>query len=62
MDNKFLIQLENGELYLMEIGYNLQKYVIKKGYLYKNHKKLGKIIGVKTYDKQRSNYTIKCSF
>ena len=28
----------------MEIGFNFEKYEIKKGYLYKGFKKLGKIM------------------
>jgi len=49
MNDKFYIQLENGDIYLLAIRFNFQKYVIKKGYLYKNHKKLGKIIGIKPF-------------
>lgn len=46
MNNRFYIELDNGENYAFEINFNLDKYKIKKGYLYKKHKKLGKIARV----------------
>lgn len=39
----FKIYLENGDIYVMEIGFNFHWYTIKKGYLYKGFKKLGRI-------------------
>lgn len=47
MTNFYLI-LDNGENYLMEIDFNFNMYKIKKGYLYKGFKKLGKIIAIVT--------------
>ena len=43
---RFYIELDNKELYLMELDFNFDKYKIKKGYLYKKRKKLGKIVKV----------------
>ena len=46
MNNRFYIELDNKELYLMEVNFNFDVYRIKKGYLYKKHKKLGKIVKI----------------
>lgn len=43
---RFYIELDNKQLYLMELDFNFNKYRIKKGYLYKGFKKLGKIVKV----------------
>ena len=43
---KFYLYLENGNIYLMNIGFNFHKYSILKGCLYKNGENLGKIIKV----------------
>ena len=47
MNSMFTIYLDNGDKYLIEINFNLQMYIIKKGYLYRGFKKLGKIIAIK---------------
>lgn len=44
--NLFVIYLKNGNKYIMQIGFNFQKYKIKKGYLYEGLKKLGEIVAV----------------
>lgn len=43
---RFYIELDNKQLYLMELDFNFNKYSIKKEYLYKGFKKLGKIVKV----------------
>ena len=43
----FDIILENGDVYRMQIGFNFYMYSIKKEYLYKGFKKLGKIVNVR---------------
>jgi len=44
---RFMIYLDNKEMYLVEIGRNFHLYKIKKGYLYLGFKKLGKIVKIK---------------
>ena len=44
---RFMIYLENGEKYLMEVGFNFHKYKIKNETLYRGFHKLGKIVAIK---------------
>jgi len=44
----FKIYLDNCKIYLLEIGFNFDKYKIKKGYLYEGIHKLGKILRIET--------------
>ena len=46
MITMFKIYLENGDIYMMEIGFSFHMYKIKNGYLYNGFKKLGKIKGI----------------
>ena len=43
----FMVYLETGEQYLMEIGYNFKDYKIKKENLYHGFHKLGKITAIR---------------
>lgn len=48
--NFFDIILENNQVYRMEVGFNFHEYTIKKGFLYKGFKKLGKVRTIKETD------------
>ena len=43
---KFYIILESNEKFLIEINFNLKMYTIKKGYLCRGFKRLGKIVRI----------------